>query len=190
MNLHPALLVGILLATMGWVVLPWAVRISGFLLGGTVGILIVDLASLAFPDFWPNSIPILFLISALLLGFLGALLAGKVFKASFFVAGFVVAILLKARLDEFQGLSQSLAGGAWGDFPLTVGFTLLCGLVGGILLALLKQYVLVVLTALAGAVLIARYGGLEDKWWLLALVGTAFQIFCLSVLPRKWTRIR
>jgi hypothetical protein len=41
---------------------------------------------------------------------------------------------------------------------------------------------------LAGAVLIAKYGGIEEKWLLLAMVGIAVQVFCLSVLPRRWTR--
>lgn len=188
MNPHPEFLVGIALAALGWIVLPWAVRISGFLLGSTVGILVVDLASLVFPDFRPNSL--VFLVSAFLLGFLGAVLAGKVFRITFFVAGFVATILLKARLDEFQGFSQSLAGGALGDFPLTIWFSAACGLVGGFLIGLMKQYVIVVLTALAGSVLAARHADLEEKWWLLALVGVAFQVLCLSTLPKKWTRIR
>lgn len=188
MNLHPALLVGIVLATMGWVVLPWAVRISGFLLGGAVGVLIVDLASFAFPDFRPNSI--LFLCAAVLVGFFGSLLTNKLFKVSFFLGGFVVAILLKARLDEFHGFSRSLAGGALGEFPLTQWFTLLFGVVGALLLGSLKQYVIVAVTALAGAVLVAKHGGLEEKWLLLALLGVAVQVFCISVFPRRWTRTR
>jgi hypothetical protein len=186
MTFHPEIWVGFLLSTMGWIVLPWAVRISGFLLGGAVGILLADLASLAFPEFRANSI--LLLVVILIFGFIGAVFANKLFKISFFVAGGIAAILLKARLDEFQGFSQSLAGGALGDFPLTIWFTLLCGLIGGGLLALLKQYVIVAVTALAGAVLIAKYGGIEEKWLLLAMVGIAVQVFCLSVLPRRWTR--
>lgn len=186
MTLHPELLIGVLLLTMGWIALPWAVRISGFLLGGAVGILLADLASLAFPEFRPNSI--LLLVVMLVFGFIGAVFANKLFKISFFVAGGIAAILLKTRLDEFQGFSQSLAGGSIGDFPLTIWFTLLCGFVGGGMLALLKRYVIVAVTALAGAVLIAKHGGIEEKWLLLAMVGLAVQVFCLSVLPKRWSR--
>jgi hypothetical protein len=118
------------------------------------------------------------------------MIAGKIFKLSFFVAGFFVALLLKLRLDELFEVSSSFVGGAWGDFPTTVWFTLLVGLLGGFFLGMLKQYVLVVVTALAGSALMARESGLEEKWLALAVVATAAQVFCLCVIPKKWTRFR
>ena len=183
MTIHPYLIVGVVLLLLGWLAIPLAVTLSGGFVGLMGGILIIDFISVKFPA---QQIPDwAYPVSAALLALLGAMMARKIFSWLIFVGGVFCALALKVQLDSIYGLSTELAKGPIGDFATTPWFTLIVGLAGGALLSLLKKYLLIVLSSLTGAVLVARYGGLEDKMVILALVGLGFQTLCCTLKPRK-----
>ncbi len=186
MHLHPYLIVGVVLLLLGWLAIPLAVTLSGGFVGLMGGILIIDFISVKFPT---QQIPDwAYPVSAAVLALLGAMMARKIFSWLIFVGGVFGALALKVQLDSIYGLSTELAKGPIGGFATTPWFTLIVGLAGGALLSLLRKYLLIVLSSLTGAVLVARYGGLEEKMVILALVGLGFQTLCCTLKPRKLVR--
>jgi hypothetical protein len=181
MPIDPLLPVGILLLVSGWLVIPMAVRLSGFAIGLFGGILLLDLFALAFPDWHVPAWG--YLVSAIVFGCLGASAATTLLWLAIFLCGVFCALTLKVRLDETFHLSRDLAKGPLGEFALSPWFTAAVGLLGGALLSLLRRYLLIVLSSLAGAVLIARGAHFDEKWLTLALVGIGFQTLC-CVAPR------
>jgi hypothetical protein len=183
MPVHPLLIVGVVLLLLGWLAIPLAVTLSGGFVGLMGGVLLIDFVSVNFPS---QQIPDwAYPVAAAVLALLGALVAKKIFYWLIFVGGVFAVLALKAQLDSIYGLSEQLANGPVGSFAATPWFTLVVGLAGGALLSLLRKYLLIVLSALTGAVLVARYGGLEDKMVILALVGLGFQTLCVTLKPRK-----
>lgn len=183
MPVHPLLIVGVVLLLLGWLAIPLAVTFSGGLVGLMGGVLLIDFVSVNYPS---QQIPDwAYLVAAAVLALLGAMVAKKIFHWLIFVGGVFGALALKVQLDSIYGLSEELAKGPVGAFASTPWFTLIVGLAGGALLSLLKKYLLIVLSSLTGAVLIARYGGLEDKVVILALVGLGFQTLCCTLKPHK-----
>ena len=179
---HPLLIVGVVLLLLGWLAIPLAVTLLGGFVGMLGGVLLVDLIITYFPA---AQIPEWgYPVSAVILGVLGAIVARKLLYWLIFVAGVFGTLALKAQLDSTYGLSEELVR-SLGGFAGTPWFTLIVGLLGGALLALLRRYVLVVLSALVGAVLIARTAGLEEKMLILVLVGIGFQTLCVVFRPRK-----
>jgi hypothetical protein len=186
MTIDPAFVLGIVLLATGWIALPFALRAIGLVAGATLGVLLVDLSVLVFPEFRP---PLwAYLGAAVLLGLIGLFMAMKLFRLLLFLSGFVAALVLKIRLDDIYDFSGQITGGFWGDFPLTVWFTLAVALVGGLLLSLLQRYLIVVLTAMAGAALVVRGTTLDEKWFTIAAVGSAFQVLCVSSFSRRRKR--
>ena len=183
MTIEPAFVLGIVLLVTGWIALPLALRMLGLVAGGALGVLLIDLSVQIFPDFRPHLWA--YVLSGVLLGLIGIMMAMKLFRLLLFVSGFVAALVLKIRLDEVYDFSAQITGGFWGDFPLSEGFTLAVALVGGLLLSLLQRYLIIVLTAMAGAALVVRGTTLEEKWVTIAIVGSVFQVLCISLFSRK-----
>jgi hypothetical protein len=186
MPIHPLLIVGVVLLLLGWLAIPLAVTLSGGFVGLMGGVLLIDFISVNFPA---QQLPDwAYPVAAAILALLGALVAKKIFYWLIFVGGVFAALALKVQLDSIYSLSEELAKGPIGTFATTPWFTLVVGLAGGALLSLLKKYLLIVLSSLTGAVLVARYGGLEEKMVILALVGLGFQTLCCTLKPRKLFR--
>lgn len=186
MTIDPLVVLGVVLLATGWIALPLALRIIGLVAGSALGLLLIDLSILIFPGFRPNIWA--YVASAVVLGLIGIFMAMKLFRLLLFLSGFVAALVLKIRLDEIYDLSGQITGGYWGDFPLTGWFTLVVALVGGLLLSLLHRYLIIVLTAMAGAALVAGGTTFEEKWFTVAAVGSAFQALCVSAFSRKRKR--
>lgn len=183
MPVHPWLIVGVVLLLLGWLAIPLAVTLSGGFVGLMGGVLLIDFVSVNYPT---QQLPDwAYPVAAAVLALLGALLAKKIFYWLIFVGGVFGALALKVQLDSIYNLSEQLAQGPLGSFANTPWFTLVVALAGGALLSLLKKYLMIVLSSLAGAVLIARYGGLEDKMVILALVGLGFQTLCCTLKPHR-----
>ena len=183
MTVDPEVLVGIVLLLLGWIVLPLALKLLGLVFGATLGLLLVDLAVLLFPDFQPTHWA--FLLSGLVFALLGMVMAMKVFRLLLFLSGFVAALVLKMRMDETFDLSARLVGGFWKEFPSTFWFSLLVALLGGLLLCLLQRYLIIALTSLAGAALVVGGTTFEKKWLVLTVVGVAFQTLCVALKPKR-----
>jgi hypothetical protein len=182
MTIEPALILGIALLATGWIALPLALRMIGLVAGSALGVLLIDLSVSIFPGFRPNLWA--YVLSGVLLGLIGTVMAMKLFRLLLFLSGFIATLVLKIRLDEVYDFSAQITGGFWGEFPLSGGFTLAVALVGGLLLSLLQRYLIIVLTAMAGAALVVRGTTLEEKWLTIAAVGSAFQVLCFSLFPR------
>lgn len=183
MQVNPLVMVGVVLLFFGWLAIPLAVTVLGAALGVMGGILAVDFVSVNFPEIqipeW--SYP----AAAIILGGLGWLVAKRLFSLLIFITGVVGALALKAQLDTSMNLSQQLVETPLGQFALTPWFTLFFGVTGGALLSLLKRYLLIVVSSLAGAVLIARNAGMEEKMLILALLGLGFQTLCCTIRPGR-----
>lgn len=183
MEVNPLVVVGVVLLFFGWLAIPLAVTMLGAAIGVLGGVLAVDFVSLNFPEIqtpeW--SYP----AAAIILGALGWLVARRLFNLLIFIAGVLGALAIKAQLDTSMNFSQQLVGTPLGQFALTPWFTMLFGVAGGGLLSLLKRYLLIVLSSLAGAVLIARNAGLEEKMLILALLGLGFQTLCCTIRPSR-----
>lgn len=186
-GVHPFLPAGLVLLLLGWAAIPLAVRVVGWSLGALVGVLLVDIAILLLPD---TRIPDWgYLLSAVVFAVVGGLAARAFFGMVVFVSGVLIALALKVRLDEAVGLSERLANGRLGDFAEGPWFTLLAGLLGGVLLSLLQRYLVIVGSSLAGAALIVGGVHLEEKWLTLALIGMAVQTLCCTLwIGRGGTR--
>ncbi len=183
MLVHPLLIVGVVLLLLGWLAIPLAVTLSGGFVGLMGGVLLIDFISTNYPT---QQLPDwAYPVAAAVLALLGALVAKKIFYWLIFVGGVFAALALKVQLDSIYNLSEELAKGPIGTFATTPWFTMAVGLAGGALLSLLKKYLLIVLSSLTGAVLVAKYGNLEDKVVILALVGLGFQTLCCTLKPRK-----
>ena len=183
MIIDPAFVAGIVLLLAGWLAVPLAVRVLGLVFGAVTGILLTDLSILAFPDFHPRIWS--FVVLGIAAGLIGMVVATKTLEAFFFLAGFFAALVLKLRLDQAYGFSDSLSGGFWGEFPHTIWFTLLTALLGGLLLGFLRRYLIILLSALAGSSMIAERAALQEKWFTIALVGVTFQTLCASAFSRR-----
>jgi hypothetical protein len=186
MTLQPEMIAGLILLLGGWAVIPLAIRMVGLLLGAALGVLIIDVFVLTVPDFFPSIW--FYIVAGSIFGALGWFIAAKLFLVLVFACGIVGALALKLRLDETLEFSQRLAESGLGDFALTPWFTLLVAVVGGILLAFLKKYLIIVLTALAGTALIVEGTEFQNRSITIAIVGAAFQTLCASVLMGRKKR--
>jgi len=170
---------------LGWLLVPIAIRLVGMVVGGLAGVLLADLVGMALPDFevpgWAH------LLSALLFAGIGFWLIKKMFFLTVFVAGFISALAIKTHLDSAHGFSEGLMGGVMGDFAGTPWFTVLIGLAGGLLLALLRRYLIIVLSCLAGTdLMVQAFPQMQDYWIYMAIAGIVFQMFCcLGLLHRR-----
>ncbi len=187
-GIHPFLPVGLALLLLGWVAIPLAVRVVGWSLGALVGVLLVDVFILLSPE---TRIPDWsYLLGAVVFAFIGGMAARAFFGLVIFVSGVLIALALKVRLDEAVALSERLAEGPLGEFASSPWFTLLTGLVGGVLLSLLQRYLMIVGSSLAGAALIVGGVHLGEKWLTLALIGMAVQTLCCTLWMGRGRRSR
>jgi len=115
----------------------------------------------------------------------GYFLVQKIFRLFLFVVGFLTAVVSVVRLNEAMDLFQRISGGWWGNFPQSDLFPVVVGLIGGVALMFLEKYLLILLTAVAGATLIVQGNSLQEKWLTIALVGVAVQFLLYQAIKRK-----
>jgi hypothetical protein len=183
MPIDPILVVGVVLLLLGWLAIPLAVSVFGWLIGIMGGIMLIDYVVIHFPQ---QHLPEWsYLLAAGVLGFLGWVIAKKLFYVLIFLGGVFGALTLKGQLDMVYNLTQELTQTPLGSFAQTPWFTMIVGLAGGALLSLLRRYLLILLSSLAGAILIARTAQMEQKILILVLVGIGFQTLCCTLRPGK-----
>ena len=129
-------LLGLILVTTGRRLYWFFVGVMGFLVGVVYA-----------PQFFPGQSPAMLLVLALVAGFVGASLA--LFLQSFMVglAGFVAGGFILTRI--LQALTINTSGYGW--IPFVIG-----GVIGAALVAVLFNWALVILSSLAGAIMISQ----------------------------------
>ena len=183
LTIDPNLLLGIVLLVSGWLAVDLAIKILGLSLGGAGALLILDLLTLTIPNFRPE---LWMIVLAGLVGMaIGYFLVQKIFRLFLFMVGFLATVVTVVRLDEVFDLYQRLSGGWWGDFPQSQWFPVVAGLAGGVILMFLEKYLLIVLTAVAGATIIVQGNPLQEKWLTITLVGMAVQFLSYRFLKKK-----
>lgn len=145
-----ALIAGGLLLVFGRKLFWLFVGVVGFFAG-------MNLAGQLFPDQTT-----VLLAAGVALGIVAALLAVFVQRLAVLVAGFLAGgYLLVTLLGMFGGAGQDLS---W--LPFVIG-----GVLGAALLSVLFDWALVALSSLVGAVLIARYSGVDQPLSLILVAG-------------------
>lgn len=174
--------VGAVLGLFGWTLYWFGVHVIGTALGGVTG-LAAGLLIGTFMELQDDVVFIMTGVGAVLGGVLGALLMRMVQNYFFFLLGAGLGALLGWQILQHPSVAaQSWAQGSMGGvIAVVVG-----GLVGGGLMLMLRRYVISVVTALVGAVMIAisvPYPGKE-----LYIAASVF-VFCVAVqtgLVRKF----
>ncbi len=186
MTLDPNFCLGLVLLVSGWFAIDLAIKVLGLCLGGGGALLILDILTLTIPDFRPE---LWMIVLAGVVGMaIGYFLVQKIFRLFLFIIGFLTSVVSIVRLDEAFNLCEQISGGWWGNFPQSPWFPVVAGLVGGVVLMFLEKYLLIVLTAVAGATMMVQGNSLEEKWLTLTLVGTAVQFLLYRALKGKKKR--
>ncbi|MEO8393923.1 MAG: hypothetical protein ABI700_13105 [Chloroflexota bacterium] len=145
---------GVVLLIAGWVVYEWIILIAGFLIGATTA-----LAS------FPQANTLVALVVFLIGGVIGIALGALLYYVAVFLIGAFLGIVIA------QGIAAALSVP-----PISTIGILVAGIVGGLILVLLAQELLVVLSAIVGAQMVALALSLGIGWMLLlALIGIVVQ---------------
>ena len=183
LTLDPNLCIGAILLVSGWFAVDFALKLVGICLGGGGALLMIDLLTLTIPDFRAELWMIV--LAAVVGAAIGYFLVQKIFRLFLFIVGFLTSVVAVVRMDEAFDLCRQISGGMWGDFPQSQWFPVVAGLVGGVVLMFLEKYLLIVLTAVAGATIIVQGNTLEEKWLTLTLVGIAIQFLLYQTIKRR-----
>lgn len=145
---------GVVLLIAGWYVYEWVILIAGFLIGGTVALGLVT-----------SSDALLGLVVFLVGGVIGAALGAVLYYIAVFLIGGYIGIALTEAIAVALNLT-----------PITLLAVIIGFILGGIVLVLLSMELLVVLSAVVGAQMIALALNLGVGWvLLLALIGIILQ---------------
>ena len=145
---------GIVLLLAGWLVYEWIILIAGFLIGAATALALVS-----------NPSTVMAILVFLVGGVIGAALGALLYYLAVFLIGAYVGI----AITQAVAVALSLT-------PVSVWAVLIGGIVGGLILLLLSMELLMVLSAIVGAQMIAVGLGLSVGWvLLLALVGVIIQ---------------
>jgi len=145
---------GVVLLIAGWAVYEWIILIAGFLIGATTALTL-----------FPQANTLVALVVFLIGGVIGIALGALLYYVAVFLIGAYLGIVIA------QGVAAALSVP-----PLSTIGVLVAAVIGGILLVLLAQELLVILSALVGAQMIALALGLGIGWMLLlTLIGIIVQ---------------
>ena len=145
---------GALLLLAGWVVYEWIILIAGFLIGATTALAL-----------FPQANTLIALVVFLIGGVIGIALGALLYYVAVFLIGAYLGIVIA------QGIAVAL-----NLMPISSIAVLVAGIVGGLLLVLLAQELLIVLSSAVGAQMIALALNLGIGWMLLlTLVGIIVQ---------------
>ena len=145
---------GVVLLVAGWYVYEWVILIAGFLIGGTVALGLVT-----------STDALLGLVIFLVGGVIGAGLGVVLYYIAVFLIGGYVGI----AITEAVAVALNL-------IPVTLLAVIAGFIVGGLVLMVLSMELLVVLSAVVGAQMIALALNLGVGWvLLLALIGIILQ---------------
>lgn len=183
LTIDPNFILGLVLLLSGWFAVDLAIKVLGLCLGGAAALLTLDLLTLAIPDFRPELWAVV--LAAVVGMAIGYFLVQKIFRLFLFVVGFLTSVVSVVRLDEAMDLCAKISGGWWGDFPQSPWFPVVAGLVGGAVLMFLEKYLLIVLTAVAGATLMVQGNDFREKWLTLVLVGAAVQFLLYRAVKSR-----
>jgi hypothetical protein len=151
---------GIVLLVAGWYVYEWIILIAGFLIGASTALALA-----------PDADTIIAILVFILGGIIGAALGALLYYIAVFLMGGYIGILVT------QGLALALGLTPVTLIPIIIGF-----LIGGFLLVVLSQELLVIFSAIVGAQLIALALNLSFPWQImLVLVGIIVQLVALRV---------
>jgi hypothetical protein len=145
---------GVVLLIAGWVVYEWIILIAGFLIGATTALAL-----------FPQTDTLVALVVFLIGGVIGLALGALLYYVAVFLIGAYIGIVIA------EGIALAL------NLPSVSSIGLLvAGIIGGLILVLLAQELLVILSSVVGAQMIALALGLGVGWMLiLALVGIIVQ---------------
>lgn len=145
---------GIILLLAGWFVYDFIIVIAGFLIGGLIGLALVN---------EPN--PAIALIVFLVGGLIGAAVGAILWYAAVFLIGGYIGIVVTRAVAIALGFAPVP------DVALLVGLV-----IGGLILLILSAEFLIVFSAIVGAQMIALAFGLGVEWVvLLAILGVVLQ---------------
>ena len=145
---------GVVLLLAGWVVYEWIILIAGFLIGATTAL-----------SLFPQANTLVALLVFLIGGVIGIAIGGLLYYVAVFLIGAYLGIVIA------EGVAVAL-----NIPPLSSIGVLVAGIVGGLILILLAQELLIVLSSVVGAQMIALALGLGVGWMLLlALIGIIVQ---------------
>ena len=171
---------GFAIAFFGWILYWVGLNMTGATFGGSIGVFTAALAALVLNR------QDLFLPLVLILGFIGILLGifliRKIHKIFFFLTGVILGIIVEMIIQ------QSLRN--FGFFPMkelwvAMALKIGCGAISGLLLLRYNRYIISVLTAFCGTILILSSWGFHKGMlpgipiFLLAL------LFQISLLRKK-----
>jgi hypothetical protein len=161
------ILLGLILVTTGRRLYWFFVGVMGFLVGIVVA-----------PLVFPGQSPAIQLVLALVAGFVGASIALFLQSLMVGLAGFVAGGFIVTRILQALAIDTS----SYGWIPFVIG-----GVVGAALIAILFNWALVILSSLAGSILVTQnlpiglqYQGLI--FIVLLLIGIAVQA---ATMPRE-----
>lgn len=145
---------GIILLFAGWLVYEFVIALAGFLVGATVALSLV-----------PDANTLLTIVLILVGGLIGAAIGGLLYYvAVFLIGGYTGMAVTNAIVVAITQATPS-------EIVLIIGF-----IVGGIILLLFSFELLIVVSSIVGAQMIAQGLGLGIEWVLiLALVGIVLQ---------------
>ena len=145
---------GVVLLIAGWIVYEWIILIAGFLIGATTAL-----------SLFPQANTLVALLVFLIGGVIGLAVGGLLYYVAVFLIGAYLGIVIA------EGIAAAL-----NIPPLSSVGVLVAAVLGGILLVLLAQELLIILSAVVGAQMITLALGLGVGWMLLlALVGILVQ---------------
>ncbi len=156
---------GAILLVVGWRISRYVILVAGFLMGAAFAVALVGEADSVMT------------IAALLLGgLIGAALSYFVYYVAVFLIGAYIGVLLTGGVASVLELT-----------PVSPVVLLIGAILGGIILLGLSVELLVVLSALVGAQMIALGLGLSAEWILiLTIVGVLIQIFAARSFNYSW----
>jgi xanthosine utilization system XapX-like protein len=181
------LIAGGSIAFLGWLLYWLSINITGASFGGTAGVLLGALLSLLFGKeelFYPL-VAILGIVGIIL----GTIIIRKIHKLVFFLTGFALGALIMSPVFE---ILKIFLVGFFISFYIKILLKILCGIICGFLLYKFNRYVISVLTALTGSLLMMSSWDFKGGAMIgvpLFLVSFIFQVFILhgkkKILPGK-----
>jgi len=158
---------GVILLVAGWRIYDFIILIAGFLIGASVA------SSMIVTD---NEL--LMVALPLIGGLIGAALSVFVYNAAVFVIGAYVGVIVTSALASALSLA-----------PVSPLVLLIGGLIGGLIFIGLSFELLVLLSALAGAQLLATGLGLGLVWVIVfAVIGVVLQLGLIRVSNYEFRR--
>jgi len=171
---------GLSIAFFGWILYWVGLNMTGATFGGAIGVMIATLLALLLDR------QDLFLPLVLILGFMGILLGifliRKVHKLVFFLTGIVLGIIVEMVVQKcVKDLGYYSMRELWVDLSVKIG----SGLISGLLLLRYSRYVISVLTAFCGTILLWSGWGFHKGTLPAILIFFIALLFQISLIRKK-----